>query len=420
MMKTMLANTIPSTIHCIDNSDHRTELTTFHVDPIRGFLPPQDPVTQLSTYYAPWEAAIAHLPALLITGKASATLKRLPPLSVERLETDGQVERAMLLLSMFASVYVWEGNTPKLTLPHNLAQPLWAVAAKLDRPPILSYTSLVLHNWRRFGDTGFSDPIPDRFAAVDSQTGNGLTLEKLALQHCFWGGIDEQWFYLISVAIEAAGAAALPALLTAQHAVANNRTDHLVASLQRIHAALINAYAILLRLPEKCHPYIFYHRIRQFIGGWPEEGVIYEGVSTTPQSYVGSSAAQSPLLQAIDAGLDIAHTDEKSAYLHKVRPYMQRGHRRFIQALATGPSVRDYVMTKAVEQPTLCDSYNACVDTLARFRKKHLEIAVQYIAQQAPRQTEKAALGTGGTPFVPFLSQVRKETQDHFITKEAS
>lgn len=362
--------------------------------------------------------AIAHLPALLITGKAGATLKRLPALSIERLETDGQVERAMLLLSMFASVYVWEGKVPKLTLPHNLAQPLWAVAAKLDRPPMLSYTSLVLHNWRRFGDTAFSDAVPDRFDAVDSQTGHGLTLEKLALQHCFWGGIDEQWFYLISVAIEAAGAAALPALLTAQHAVANNRTDHLVASLQRIHAALTSAHAVLLRLPEKCHPYIFFHRIRQFIGGWPEKGVVYEGVSTIPQSFVGSSAAQSPLLQAIDAGLDIAHTDEKSAYLHQVRPYMQCGHRRFIHTLATGPSVRDYVTANGADHPTLCDSYNACVNALVRFRKKHLEIAVQYIAQQAPQETEKATLGTGGTPFVPFLSHVRKETQDHFIVKE--
>lgn len=408
----------PTTIHGIREFDHPNELAVFYVDPIRGFLPPQDPITELPTYYAPWEAAIAHLPALLITGKAGATLKRLPTLSVERLETDGQVERAMLLLSIFASVYVWEEKAPKITLPQNIAQPLWTVAVRLDRPPILSYTSIVLHNWRRFGDTAFRDSVQGRSDPVDSPTGNGLTLEKLALQHCFWGGIDEQWFYLISVAIEAAGAAALPALLTAQHAVANNRIDHLVASLQRIHAALTNAYAILLRLPEKCHPYIFYHRIRQFIGGWPEEGVIYEGVSTTPQSFVGSSAAQSPLLQAIDAGLDIAHTDEKSAYLHKVRPYMHRGHRRFIQALATGPSVRDYVMTNAVDHPALRDSYNGCVDALDQFRKKHLEIAVEYIAQQAPQQTKQAQLGTGGTPFIPFLSQVRKETQKHLIIKE--
>ncbi|MEZ4736017.1 MAG: hypothetical protein R3E79_53695 [Caldilineaceae bacterium] len=414
MIKTLLPTTIP----CISEFDHPDELAAFHVEAIRGFLPPQDPVTQLPIYYAPWETAITHLPALLITGKAGTTLKRLPALSIERLETDGQVERAMLLLSMFASVYVWEGNTPKLTLPHNLAQPLWAVAAKLDRPPMLSYTSIVLHNWRRFGDTAFSDAVPDRFDAVDSQTGHRLTLEKLALQHCFWGGIDEQWFYLISVAIEAAETILPCPLLTAQHAVANNCTNHLVESLQHIHAALTRVYAILLRLPEKCHPYIFYHRIRQFIGGWPEEGVVYEGSAQPPNRLSGAAPHRVPSCKRLMRGWTLP-TDEKSAYLHQVRPYMQRGHRRFIQALATGPSVRDYVMANTAEQPVLCDGYNACVDALARFRKKHLEIAVQYIAQQAPRETEKAALGTGGTPFVPFLSHVRKETQDHFIRKEA-
>jgi len=143
--------------------------------------------------------------------------------------------------------------------------------------------------------------------------------------------------------------------------------------------------------------------------------VIYEGVTQTPQSFVGSSAAQSPLLQAIDAGLDISHTDQKSAYLHKVRAYMERGHRRFIRTLEAGPSVRNYVMANQVEYPALCERYNACVRALEQFRKKHLEIAVQYITQQAPQQTPKAEMGTGGTPFVPFLSQVRKNTREHLI-----
>lgn len=59
MMTTMLPsaipNPIPSVIYCIDKSDHPTELAAFHVHPIRGFLPPQDPVTQLPTYYTAWE-----------------------------------------------------------------------------------------------------------------------------------------------------------------------------------------------------------------------------------------------------------------------------------------------------------------------------------------------------------------------------
>lgn len=372
-------------------------LVDFHVDPERGFLPAQDPIEQLPAYYTQWEQMVTNLPMLLTANRARVMLKRLPVLAVNHLERDEQVERAMLLLSIFASAYVWEQKIPKTHIPHNLAEPLWAVAEMLERPPILSYTSIVLHNWRRLEQV------------------NLLNLENLALQHCFWGGIDEQWFYLISAAIEAAGAPALQALVTAQRSVANNDIKQLVESLQCIDATLAKIIAIFLQLSEKCDPYIFYHRIRQFIGGWPKGGVIYEGVSQTPQSFVGSSAAQSPLLQAIDAGLDILYTDEKSAYLHKVRPYMQCGHRRFIHALEAGPSVRDYVMANREEHPVLCDSYNACVRALEQFRKKHLEIAVQYIAQQAPQQTQTAEQGTGGTQFKQFLSHVRKKTKEHLI-----
>lgn len=395
---------------------HLTEmLADFSVDPVRGFLPAQDPVRQLPAYYAPWERTITVLPMLLTADMTASAIERLPLLATDRLETNGQVERAMLLLSLFASAYVWEQEVPKTNIPHPIAQPLWNVAEILERPPILSYTSLVLHNWRSLDhfDTSNADLQDD--AGCRAPT---LRLDNLALQHCFWGGLDEQWFYLISVAIEAAGAPALLALSSAQHAVAHNQIDPLGESLRRIHTVLTDIYTILLRLPEKCHPYIFYHRIRRFIGGWPRCGVLYEGVSQTPHTFVGSSGAQSALLQALDAGLDIAHSDEQSAYLTNVRPYMQRGHRRFIQALAEGPSVRDYVMANRVDHPALRDGYNSCIEMLDRFRKKHLEIAAQYIAQQAPKQTIEAQMGTGGTPFISFLSHMRKETQDHLIQKE--
>ena len=164
-------------------------LVDFHVDPERGFLPAQDPIEQLPAYYTQWEQMVTNLPMLLTANRARVMLKRLPVLAVNHLERDEQVERAMLLLSIFASAYVWEQKIPKTHIPHNLAEPLWAVAEMLERPPILSYTSIVLHNWRRLEQV------------------NLLNLENLALQHCFWGGIDEQWFYLISAAIEAAGGA---------------------------------------------------------------------------------------------------------------------------------------------------------------------------------------------------------------------
>ena len=62
--------------------------------------------------------------------------------------------------------------------------------------------------------------------------------------------------------------------------------------------------------------------------------------------------------------------------------------------------------SKSIE---LRDIYKKCVSSLNTFRKKHLEMAIHYISDQA-KQGEKTE-GTGGTEYVKFLSVVNKETR---------
>ncbi|GHE41981.1 hypothetical protein [Streptomyces capitiformicae] len=56
-----------------------------------------------------------------------------------------------------------------------------------------------------------------------------------------------------------------------------------------------------------CDHYVFYHRIRPFLTGWSAPGLRFEGVDREPLVLAGGSAAQSSLIQAFDAGLDIPH-----------------------------------------------------------------------------------------------------------------
>jgi indoleamine 2,3-dioxygenase len=241
-----------------------------------------------------------------------------------------------------------------------------------------------------------------------------IELDNLATLQLFLGGMDEQWFYVTAVVIEAKGAPALGALVAAQQAVAAGRAGDLATHLEAIASALAGVYDVLDRIPEKCDPYIFYHRVRPYQTGWPEPGVIYEGVSDVPRMCAGGSAAQSPLIQALDAGLGVKHRDsETSTFLMEMRSYMVAGHRRFIEVLEAGPSIRQFVLDRAAQCPALGDRYNACIREVDRFRKKHMELAVRYISHQAPNPDE--AKGTGGTNFVSFLSKARKETGEHTI-----
>ena len=56
----------------------------------------------------------------------------------------------------------------------------------------------------------------------------------------------------------------------------------------------------------------------------------------------------------------------------------------------------------------LKDAYEKCVSGLNIFRKKHLEMAIHYISDQAKKG--KKGEGTGGTEYITFLTTAKKET----------
>ena len=371
-------------------------LHNYAIDPERGFLPNPDPLTELSPAFASWDELSAQLPALLMTGRLRTAVSQLPILDSDQLTTNHQLERAMMILSAVGGAYVWGSAEPALHLPPGLAVPWWQVAGRLDRPPITAHASLVLHNWRRLDEKRPISP------------------DNLALNQPFLGGLDESWFFLLTVAIEAAGAPAIPALLAVQEAVTAVDPTTTIENLQQIATVLEEINVLLARMPEQCDPYIFFHRVRPFVASWPEPGVVYEGISDQPICFAGGSAAQSSLLQAIDAGLGVVHEDEKTRpFLLEMRRYMPPKHRQFVADLGHRSSLRPFIQAHQQSHPTLPDTYNLCLQKLDDFRKLHLEFSVRYILHQAPDQ--EAAKGTGGTSFVPFLSQARKETREAVI-----
>ncbi|HEV8714477.1 MAG TPA: hypothetical protein VGX03_16830 [Candidatus Binatia bacterium] len=382
-----------------------TNPRSFHVDPHRGFLPSPDPLDCLPSVFTPWEEIAHNLPKLLVAGTVRHTLEQLPTLKGAALQDPAQLERAMLLLSYFGHAYVWAEEKPADRLPAGVAVPWYAVARRLGRPPVLSYASYALHNWRRLDP---ADPI---------------ALGNIVLRQNFLAGVDEEWFILVHVDIEAKVAPALLALGPAQTAVVTDQGQELERQLTTIASALERAYATLLRMPERCDPYIYYRRVRPYIHGWKNHpalphGVIYEGVEAyggVPQQFRGETGAQSSIIPALDAALGITHQDDPlRLYLMEMRDYMPPAHRGFIAAVEQGPAIRQYVIAHRHHRPALRDAYNACVQWIGRFRSTHLEYAARYIHQQSQHSPDNpTAIGTGGTPFMPYLKKHRDETTAH-------
>lgn len=383
------------------------DLTRFSIDPQRGFLPAQDPLGRLPSAFARWEDIAHDMPKLLAAGQLRHALEKLPVIDAAPLRKDAQIQRAMLLLSYFGHGYVWGGVETKNRVPAGVAVPWSEMAKRLDRPPVLSYASYALHNWQRIDPRG---PI---------------ALGNIALLQNFLGGIDEEWFILVHVDIEAKAGPALAAIVSAQQAVVDGRVAELEQSLLTIAFALEQMYATLLRMPEHCDPYIYYHRVRPYIHGWKDnpalpEGVIYEGVHAyegRPQKFRGETGAQSSIIPALDAALGISHrADPLRPYLMEMRDYMPLKHRTFIAAVEQGPSLRQYVLEHSQARASLRESYNSCVEWIGRFRSKHLEYAAFYIQNQSQRNaTNPTDVGTGGTPFMPYLKKHRDETAEHFV-----
>ena len=191
-------------------------LRKYDVDPHRGFLPAQDPLQRLPyARYHIWEDLADDLPKLLGArlGQARGPLEELPVLSTDKLVIDAELRRAHLLLCLFAHAYVWGGLEPKDSLPMGIAIPLWEISQRLDIPPILSHTSIVLYNWRRLDVHG------------------DICMENLSTLNNFFDGRDESWFYLVTVEIEARGAAAIIPTLLSMDAIQRFHEEQLEASL---------------------------------------------------------------------------------------------------------------------------------------------------------------------------------------------
>jgi indoleamine 2,3-dioxygenase len=112
----------------------RSALADYRVDAVTGFVAPDPLKTTLPSAFAPWDALVPNLPALIRSDRLRDAVRALPTLSIDALHDDGDRERALLLLTHVANACVWSGDAPTLTVPASIAVPLCALATVMGRP----------------------------------------------------------------------------------------------------------------------------------------------------------------------------------------------------------------------------------------------------------------------------------------------
>jgi|TARA_Y100000385_G_scaffold288939_1_gene356923 indoleamine 2,3-dioxygenase len=376
---------------------------------MQGFLPKKMPARSFSIQSescARIEEICNNLPKLLLTGKVQSTVNKLSKkdLSINELlinQMGQDLKLAMSQLSFIAHAYIWGDKKPHGKLPESLAKPWVEVASNQGRPAILSYASYCLDNW----------------FLIDAE--EPISLENVGLINNFLGGVDEDWFVTIHVCIENAASEAINACSQIAGCDQDTPENEISNLLQKICLSMRRVNEVFARMPEKCDPYIYYHRVRPFIFGTKDNpdlknGLVYEGqFDNEPQFFRGETGAQSSIIPSLDGALQIAHTkDHLRHYLNEMRDYMPPKHREFISKLEKKSQVK-----KLVENSKrLSEQYNECLEEIRAFRAMHLEYAGTYIHKQSQIKNPfgrggSTITGTGGTPFMTYLKKHRDETE---------
>ncbi|WP_423142562.1 indoleamine 2,3-dioxygenase [Parablastomonas sp. CN1-191] len=379
------------------------QLSDYGMSRTRGYLAhfELDEIT-LPAAFDPVVAAAEKLSGLITSGRARHWLEQVPDPKIEAwVETapDEQLRAAMVRYSFLVQAYVWGSPEAPVHLPANLARPIVAIADRLGQAALLPYSGYVLDNWARIDKSG---PV---------------ALDNIRMVQNFAGGEDENWFVLVHVAIEAEAGVLLDNACRLIDAAKTGDTAAAEALLREMDGAWERVYAVFKRMPERCDPYIYFHRVRPWIHGWANNpalggGLVYEGVekwAMQPQALRGQTGSQSSIVPAMDALFGVRHSDDPlKAFLDELHHYRPVPHRRFIEDLAAQSTLRAFVAGSRSE--SLKAAFNANVEQVARFRTRHLEYAASYINKQAGSiPGNDPDVGTGGTPFMKYLKKHRDE-----------
>ena len=257
-------------------------------------------------------------------------------------------------------------------------------------------------------------------------------LENLATLNTFTGSLDESWFYLVSVAIEARGAPILSLMLDAMAFARANNSKAVAAALQVFAERLDELGSVLERMYENCDPHVFYHRIRPFLAGSKNmadaglpNGVIYDDGSNSNEyrQYGGGSNAQSSLIQFFDIVLGVSHRPTGSGppsahnansptappsqnnFIHEMRSYMPGPHARFLNDVSAAANIRSFVSSRPNDKP-LTLAYDACLAMLRALRDKHIRMVSRYIIVKSreSRSHERSLSPTAAPPVTQPLN----------------
>ncbi|PPR01841.1 hypothetical protein CVT24_001729 [Panaeolus cyanescens] len=342
------------------------------------------------------------------------SVRALPILPIHNLKKSPEpvLRRAHHVLAWIMHFYIHTlPPSSAIVIPRPLTIPLLRLSAYLKLPPMLTYSDDVLYNWRYENPAGEGEGEEDVHMPGDRES--LMHPHALRALTTFTSTSDEEQFYMSSARLELAGCTTLELMrsimdeLFVGDDIAVRRITEYLGGLKDSIGELKER---LMSVKEGVRPEVFYHDIRPWFSGqdsnagreWVFEGIeeLKDDGVDVPKELSGASAGQSSLIQALDVFLGVdSYADleadgvvrgdeekeavkekemekkenrriERSTFMKRMRVYMPRHHRNFIEHLSNNPRpLREFV--KRVVRESLSTSttttYSSSTTTSSSF-----------------------------------------------------
>lgn len=298
--------------------------------------------------------------------------------------TEKEKKTLYLYLSFLCQKYLIEKMTN--LLPAEIGIVWYELSNYLGIYPVISYTAIVLYNWK-----------------IDK---NSCFIPLLKMTEKEEDNLSEEWFYYIQILFEYEGRYIIEILDKIdidEYIYYNEILDILLETLKSIKQ-------IIKRIYEKCNKEIFYKKIRPyFIGSEKMKGVKIDKLDNIELNYVGGSTAQSPLIHLIDILLGINFEEKIKNHLREQRLYMIKSHRDYLEDIENKIKIREYIINNNINNEMKI-KYNQCLDILKKFRKVHYDIVKNYLFN-----FDESAKGTGSTYPKVFLNKIIDNMDNFYL-----
>lgn len=380
----------------------------FSCDREHGFLPIHEPLRTLPQLFTPLQKILNNMTIHQEDGsqgtlaKEGEIVKEVDQLrnflsEVSNVDDPFEVQALYRAYCFLASAYLLEpsyhhfvktgeyGQARKI-LPKNIAQPLCALANKLETHPWMEYSyGYSLGNYTKRDPEG------------------GFNWENLQMAVSFSGTPDENGFIMVHVDINQFS----PNLVrSVMDVVESDSQEQTLEALELCYNTMKNMNQ---RRQEmwKASNYTKYNDFRIFIMGilgnekvFGPDGVTYHGVWDEPKKYRGQSGSQDTIIPMLDTCfriIDYYPNNDLTKYLYDMRKYRPQVFQSFLKDLEKeSVSLLDRVEQTAGDKGLIY--YLAILNEIYRFRNGHWQFVQKYIMSNTAYP-----VATGGTPIISWI-----------------